>query len=340
MNKNLSIAINNIKVLLTILVVYIHFPGPLTWDKYNCGWMSIQSVLDFCSISIDILTKVAVPSFFVLSGMLFFRDGFSMKTYKAKINRRVSSLLIPYILWNIIPYFIVIGLKVLGCIIKGNHWGGIILYFNDTDWVNVFTGYKNTYPLNPVLWFIRDLMFSNLLSPLAYYIARRRFLFIFSIVLFILVPNISCNIYSYSSFVYFLVGAYISTNKPVTLNNSHIVCSMFGFSFFCLLLFGKGIWNGFLFLMLTMSFIYLCCIISQKIDINKHIVLVRYSFWVFVTHWILGQFILNFDYKILGNVGWIFMILKPWFIIVLMIVLYEILNRYNPSLLKILIGKR
>lgn len=340
MNNKISISINNIKVVLTILVVYIHFPGPCTWDKYNMGLKSIHSSLDFCSISIDILTKVAVPAFFVLSGFLFFKDAFSFEEYKAKINRRVSSLFVPYVLWNVIPFIIVIGLKILGCIIKGNPWGGIVIYISDTDWLDVFTGYKNAYPLNPVLWFIRDLMISAVLSPLVYCIVKRKFLFIFAILLFILVPNISCNIYSYSSFVYFLIGAFVSTNKFVTLNRSYIFCSIFVCSFLCLLFFGKGVWNNFLFLMLTMSFICLCCIISQKIDINKKIALVKYSFWIFVTHWIFGQFLPNYDYKVLDCIGWIYMIIKPLIVIALMIVLYEFLNRYNPCLLKILIGKR
>lgn len=340
MNNKISISINNIKVVLTILVVYIHFPGPFTWDKYNLGIKSIYSALDFCSISIDILTKVAVPAFFVLSGFLFFKDAFSFETYKAKINRRVTSLLVPYILWNIIPFFMVIGLKILGCLIKGNSWGGIIMYISDTDWLDVFTGYKNTYPLNPVLWFIRDLMISSVLSPLVYCIAKRKFLFVFAIILFVLVPNISCNIYSYSSFVYFLIGAYVSTIKLITLNRNYTFCSIFICSFLCLLFFGKGGWNNFLFLMLTMSFICLCCIISQKIDINKNIALVKYLFWIFVTHWIFGQFLPNYDYKMLSYIGWIYMIIKPLIVIALMIVLYEILNRYNSCLLKILIGKR
>lgn len=340
MNNKISISINNIKVVLTILVVYIHFPGPFTWDKYNLGIKSIYSALDFCSISIDILTKVAVPAFFVMSGFLFFKDEFSFETYKAKIHRRISSLLVPYMLWNFIPFLIVIGLKVLGCIIKGNNWGGIIMYINDTDWLDVFTGYKNTYPLNPVLWFIRDLMISSVLSPLVYCIAKRKFLFIFAIILFVIVPNISCNIYSYSSFVYFLIGAYVSTNKLAILNRNCIFCSIFICSFLCLLFFGKGVWNNFLFLMLTMSFICLCFIVSQKIDINKNIALVKYSFWIFVTHWVFGPFLPNYDYKMLGYIGWIYMIIKPLIVIALMIVLYEFLNRYNPCLLKILMGKR
>ena len=52
-------------------------------------------VLDLC-----------VPAFFAISGFLFFRDGarLSARDYTSKLRRRVRSLLVPYLLWNLIGF--------------------------------------------------------------------------------------------------------------------------------------------------------------------------------------------------------------------------------------------
>ena len=50
------------------------------------------------------LVKVAMPVFFIMSGYLFFAnvDKWDIAIYKKKIMRRVNTLLIPYLIWNLL----------------------------------------------------------------------------------------------------------------------------------------------------------------------------------------------------------------------------------------------
>lgn len=44
---------------------------------------------------------VCVPYFFVISGFLFFRN-FDMKMLAAKYRSRCKSILVPYLVWNVL----------------------------------------------------------------------------------------------------------------------------------------------------------------------------------------------------------------------------------------------
>ena len=51
----------------------------------------------------DGLGQIAVPGFFMISGYLFYRD-FTWSRLGEKWNRRIRSVLLPYILWNFLYY--------------------------------------------------------------------------------------------------------------------------------------------------------------------------------------------------------------------------------------------
>lgn len=58
----------------------------------------------------NVIGRFSVPMFFIISGYLFFRNGvFDTSIYIAKLRSRVNTLLIPYLLWNLIGfiYFVI-----------------------------------------------------------------------------------------------------------------------------------------------------------------------------------------------------------------------------------------
>lgn len=87
-----------IKVLssvLILLVLYIHsFYNEAIGTKYASF---VQVFLGNGGVS-----NVAVPMFFAISGVLFFNGVTSIKDCFPKIKKRIKSLLIPYVIWNII----------------------------------------------------------------------------------------------------------------------------------------------------------------------------------------------------------------------------------------------
>ena len=51
----------------------------------------------------EVLPSMAVPMFFLFSGYLFFyRTDFDGVIYKTKLRKRINTLLIPFVLWNVV----------------------------------------------------------------------------------------------------------------------------------------------------------------------------------------------------------------------------------------------
>lgn len=116
------------------------------------------------------LARVAVPLFFLLSGMLFFNNTAILSQCLTKQKKRVRSLLIPYLIWNIIFVLWYVVLQNLPGI------GGFI----NSDMVGSLTsgGFLNALkelfwkPAAFQLWFLRDLLFIVLFAPALYYLIK------------------------------------------------------------------------------------------------------------------------------------------------------------------------
>lgn len=103
------------------------------------------------------ILDLCVPAFFVISGYLFFREGarMSWSGYKAKLKRRVKTLLVPYLMWNFIGFILFL--------IKHRPM--------DIDIIRLLTGFICRLPGDPFpydfpMWFIRNLIIIDICSPL------------------------------------------------------------------------------------------------------------------------------------------------------------------------------
>lgn len=134
----------------------------------------IQSVASICGI--------AVPTFFIISGYLLAQKHsiFSLNDYALLIKRRLFTLVIPYLLWNLIAVGIRSLVKMLPFqdLTSGQYgWNGAAHFLYATFWE----------PEDLPLWFIRNLICFILVFPILLYIVKR--LQIFSIVLFFLLDT-------------------------------------------------------------------------------------------------------------------------------------------------------
>ncbi|EGR0227645.1 acyltransferase [Vibrio parahaemolyticus] len=123
------------------------------------------------------MASIAVPLFFTISGYLFFQSfEFSWYNYINKIKKRTSSLFIPYVFWNamvLIVFLCVQNIPELSHFLSGQNKN--ILDYNVFDFINAFVGIGG-YPIAYHFWFIRDLIFLVILSPILY-IAISKFKF-------------------------------------------------------------------------------------------------------------------------------------------------------------------
>lgn len=211
-----SVLIEKLRFPLAVMVVFIHTGNRAFTDGGE--WLRITLA--------KVIPAVAVPLFFLIAGYLFFQglNYWHWKTWRDKLSRRVYSLLIPYLLW--------IGLYVLyaylhqsrlegewlplGNWFSGN--GGLKMWWDcivteETGPLGLAT--VSAHPYHRVLWFVRDLMVVNILSPLLHFCLRKCrgwfVLFLFVLYVFKIWPplhslGISC-VFFYSW------GAWLAQNK-------------------------------------------------------------------------------------------------------------------------------
>lgn len=142
----------------SLLVVWVH--------SYNA-----QMFLGICGETAEVyLTEhwigdrfgqIAVPGFFMISGYLFYRD-FDWNLLAGKWKRRISSVLVPYILWNFLYYMgYVVGSRLTGIsTIVGK---GVVPFS-----LPALTDAVINYTYNYVFWYLCQLIMLILLTPLLY----------------------------------------------------------------------------------------------------------------------------------------------------------------------------
>ena len=100
MDKTQSNTLNLVKIISMIMVVYIHCGGSvLILSKNYPTWTNF--LIKICS---DIIPAIAVPSFFLISGFLFYLN--KKDSYTVKLKKRIYTLLIPYLAWNTISIIV------------------------------------------------------------------------------------------------------------------------------------------------------------------------------------------------------------------------------------------
>lgn len=84
--------------LITLVVLFhLHTPESIVESPYT----SYNIVASF--FSANGIARLAVPTFFLISGYFYHLKDWSKLVYIDKLRKRLHNLLIPYLLWNGIP---------------------------------------------------------------------------------------------------------------------------------------------------------------------------------------------------------------------------------------------
>lgn len=177
---------------LAVAVVFIHSLGS---PVPNCSVIvadpfSATSIYDLLRLLCSrVMPGFAVPLFFLISGYLFFyrMDTWRWEEYGGKLRRRVRTLLVPYLIWNVL-YCLYLTWPQLWPVLTGdvpcsawigrlNTMGGIHILW-DSHVISRSTHlfglyYASTAPVLVPLWFVRDLMVVVLFAPVIYWLVRR-----------------------------------------------------------------------------------------------------------------------------------------------------------------------
>lgn len=175
-------------VCLTILIVIAHSAPNLRFG--------IELTRDYPLIYTSIIfSQTAVSLFFFISGILFYRNVKEIKMVRSKMLRRVRSLLIPYLFWNIFFFLIIFFMTRMPFIGSHMNMGEI-----RGDFKTIIVGILDSR-LTP-LWFVKDLMIFTLLAPVIYLAIRNIYFAV--ITLAISVVNVYISHFEYTNWLLWL----------------------------------------------------------------------------------------------------------------------------------------
>ena len=206
--------IRQLRFPMIILVTYAHSYGKVeeVFSLLASDWNTYEFLKLFVS---QTLVKVAVPVFFIMSGYLFFAnvDKWDVVTYKKKILRRIKTLLLPYLIWNLL---MAVKLKTFNMSIFWAFWntaGKQIDWFGNEQLM--------TAPANMPLWFLRDLMVVSLLTPIIYILVRRLGYWLMAVLTVLYLLGVCAFIPGLSAYAvfFFTLGAFLSIRKMDLVEN-------------------------------------------------------------------------------------------------------------------------
>lgn len=160
-----------LNVFATILIVLIHSETPLRF-----GQPLELSTYPFIYCVLHLAT-IAVPLFYFISAILFYRNC-DWANLPKKLYKRIFSLLIPYLLWNLL--FVLIYFTIRKIPILAAKMNMIKSLDTAKDWLLAIWHCRFT-----PLWFIKYLIFFNLLSPIILLLIKNKWIGITAVIGFI-----------------------------------------------------------------------------------------------------------------------------------------------------------
>lgn len=189
----------------SILVIWLHsFNGELFLGVTDTGaWVDrLERFLG------EGLGQTAVPGFFMVSSYLFYR-GFTWEKLIPKWRSRVKSLLIPYLVWNLLYYIGYVVATRLPAIV--HVIGKPPVPFNLEQIATAVI----RYAYNPVFWYLYQLILLIALAPVIYVLCKNTWaggIFLLTVMLALL-HNRDFPVLNIDAFFYTCVAAYVSLHR-------------------------------------------------------------------------------------------------------------------------------
>ena len=357
-DATLSKTILFLRLPLIIAVVFIHTDledvmvnGTLLVQK---GMYPVYGLLQH--VISNELARIAVPLFYFFSGFLFFyRSDFSLKTYGQKLRRRVRTLLVPYVFWNIVVFLLMLCSQLfLSSMASGRNKP--IADYGWLDWPNLFWAHSNGSPVCAQFWFLRDLMVVIVFTPLLYCLIRycNAFGVLFLGVLWLFDLWITLPGLSIAAFFFFTLGAWFGVKgldftasfRPVRWYAAFIclftvvlnTCLWYGSRSDDALIRKIGIVVG-----LVAVVAWTACGIKRNV-LHANALLAGSSFFVYACHGMAVGFVARYWVILLSPVNeWIMVagyILSPLIVVGIAVGLYAMLHRYLPAFTALITGGR
>ena len=370
-----SKTIDLIRFPLAIAVVFIHsFGMPETADIQSINYAELTGMDLYNLLRVfisQIIASIAIPTFYVTAGFLFFCNikEWSKQVYFSKIKSRVGSLIVPYILWNIIAFVAFLFIQTtLGYLNSTPFSIGTLLqehsifsfFWDYNSWGEARTNILGwhtpaTGPIDLPLWFLRDLIVATILTPAIYYLLK------YTKVVGVLVLGAAyySNIWTFipgfsiTSIFFFAIGAYLGLNKM------NLVIASRRVQYPCYLLtaiaalgatylYGSEYSTPVYHVYVTtgvVSFFNLGAYLLEQNKVHVNTALAKSGFFIYAIHTIVilptinraAAFLIPTDAPLLLTVGYL---IKPLLCTAICLGIYFAMQKYTPKLLGLLTGNR
>ncbi len=186
--------------ILSLMVVWVHSENTELFLGELGRETMVYSLENFFA---QTLGQIAVPGFFMISAYLFYRN-FQFSKTVSKWKSRCKSLLLPYVLWNILYYLGYVVVTRLSFV--KNIIGKEPVAFDLKELFLAAVYYK----YNPVFWYLFQLLILVFLAPFLYMIIRRKRSGLAWLVLLILAlwKNVSLPLLNLDALFYYSASGY------------------------------------------------------------------------------------------------------------------------------------
>lgn len=336
MTKYLSDKITVLYTLLIIMVVYIH-SYYLEAEQYE--------VTEFIQKFMGNSFGIANCLFFSISGYLFARTVQSLKDVWEKQKKRFRTLMVPYILWNLIFVLWYVILEVLPGLDRWVNSASVIERFT-TQSIGQILYYLFIEPAAFQLWFLRDLLVMVAFTPLWWWLAQKG--------KWIAIALALASVFVYPWLVYYWLGIIIAVHR---WNIEHYPHSPIATAACIIIYFGVS-WmhttglhvSGWINALSNLAGLYALWHLYDLL-VKGHAIahkgiwkyLCGYSFFIYCFHEPAFNIIKKLPVAILGNspaVLTLFYLVNPWIMVVVAVLVAQLLQKVVPGLYKILTGGR
>lgn len=319
------------------MVCYLHSYYPEANEYVVAG--GIQRILTG-------LFQLANPFFFLLSGFLFFNQLKGLKDCFVKIKKRIRTLVIPYLLWNLITVFYFFTLYFLSPIsinsdIVPTITNGTLIEILHRVFVE---------PAGFQLWFLRDLIGYVFISPILF-IGMKYLSYFIPLILLLLDYQLHQG-----NLFFFVLGGSVAMNTSLERLDLFLRNRIFRFSIiilfviYCVMTILKVnnivSWGGVPLQLIGVISVWAGTSILCKKNLlqNKFIASIcGYSFFIYCFHMPTLNILKKMGLYLIGTseISYITcFLINPILIVMLSIAIAKLLNKYCPTTYKILSGGR
>lgn len=335
-----------INFILSLLVVILHA---------NCSsYITAEStgILKNVFIVARIIGDIAVPTFFMMSSYLFFRN-FKIEKYKEKLIKRVHSLIIPYLFWSIAcwaMYAIIAIIPQLSKLLNQSNFSFLLIEIVKSILLAKY---------NPPIWFIRTLFGFVLIAPIIYYTIKKLKKYSLIIPIFFIILNIFVK-FSYAgatSLIFWLpifyIGSYLAINKRETIEKEKFITKnrkltliittiIYIIVVAILIKFDEKSKIYYMYRIISPLFIWILSDYFKLISMNIKSYM-KDTFFIFCTHYPIITAVKRILIKLIGNSEikiFVVYILSIIITLIIILILAKIIKKYFNKLWIIINGKR